>query len=65
MVLEVPPALQRVDGDGQEGDDAEEGDPAQGALQVGLLDFLALEAEMGGPGWEEEAVMGFGPRPGG
>lgn len=31
--------------DWQKGEDAEEGDPAQGALQVGLFYFLALEAE--------------------
>lgn len=61
MVLEVPPPLQWVDWDWQEDDDAEEGDPAQGALQVGLFYFLTLEAETG-PGWEEEVVMGFGPR---
>lgn len=45
MVLEVPPVLKRVDGDWQEGEDAEEGDPAQGALQVGLFHLLALQAE--------------------
>lgn len=45
MVLEVPPVLKWVDRDRQEGEDAEEGDPAQGALQVGLFYLLALEAE--------------------
>lgn len=47
MVLEVPPLPKWVDWDGQAGEDAEDGGPAQGAWQVGLFDFLALEAEAG------------------
>lgn len=61
MVLQEPPVLERVDGDWQQDDDAEEGDPAQGALQVGLFYLLALEAEMG-PGWEEGVARAFGSR---
>lgn len=70
MVLQEPPVLERVDGDWQQDDDAEEGDPAQGALQVGLFYLLALEAEMGagvgGRGSEGLWVQGMwrtrGPR---
>lgn len=55
MVLEVPPVVKWVDWDRQQGEDAEEGDPAQGALQVGLFYLLALEAKKGA-GWEEEVA---------
>lgn len=47
MVLQVPPLPKRVHWDRQAGEDAEEGDPAQGAWQVGLSHFLDLEAGWG------------------
>lgn len=37
-----------VDWDWQQGEGAEEGDPAQGPVQVGLFYFLALRAEREG-----------------
>ena len=48
MVLEVPPLVKWVDWDWQKREDAEEGDPAQGVLWVGLFYLLGLGAERAG-----------------